>query len=253
MDTTPASAPEDDRLDALLGHLRHFIFRQLSFIDSQLARHEGKLLPQPLIRFLRRRWLIPAEAALRRAILIIAAGLEPEPRPASSPEKPLPQRAPSPRIDLPSEEIHRPRRRSARPVFRMSEPQPRPVIPSYLKAAEAARLTILDLTSPALATASTASPVRILPSPSSASDCFRRRLEALSAAYENPLQEARRWLRRHNAHVRQSHENQTPLRPPLSFVRPPGLHPRLGEEMSALLQDANRAAFNALALRRDTS
>lgn len=120
MDETPFQPPDDlDILNDLLGRARYFILDLIGFLDTALERLGNIPLSARVVRYLTRRALLPAEAALRRAIILMVLQLEPAPAaPARAPAKasarppaPPPQAAASPRA----------------PLFRMSEPQPRPV------------------------------------------------------------------------------------------------------------------------------
>ncbi|PKP80851.1 MAG: hypothetical protein CVT79_12565 [Alphaproteobacteria bacterium HGW-Alphaproteobacteria-18] len=114
MDTNPQS-PDDYALDHLLGRARLFIVELIAFIETALRR-----LPEhpsrQAVGYITRRALIPAETALRRAILLIAGTLD----------APAPKAAPGRASCPPAPPLQKIASAGRAPVFRMSEPQPRP-------------------------------------------------------------------------------------------------------------------------------
>lgn len=115
MDDTPFQPADDlDILDDLLGRTRYFILGLIGFIDTALERLGNTPLNARAVRYLMRRALLPAEAALRRAILLIATTLPP----------PAPARAPSRTIRQPAAAATGKPAAPRAPLFRMSEPQP---------------------------------------------------------------------------------------------------------------------------------
>ena len=120
MDTSPQPTDEVTVFDATVGLLeraRLFILDMMAFVDGIFGRLGSVPLSPKLARHLTRDALVPAEAALRRAILLLAADL-PIPvlhatKPRAAPDAAKP-RAPavSPKPDT-------------KPRFSMSEPPPR--------------------------------------------------------------------------------------------------------------------------------
>lgn len=208
--------------DYLLGMARFFILAAISRLQDAMAGCDWQTLPARIARQLIRYTLHPAEVALRRAILIIAAELTlppPHPKSQRSSDKT------APRLTAQS-------RKPRRPVFRLTEPEPRAsgTAPPFLP-----RITLLD--DAALAARSVPMPA---PSAPDLTAQLVSRLVALEHAAENPLQQAKRWLRRQE----RQRASGKPL-PRLSFLHIPGLSPRLSEEDTQLIKDLNTAAFRA--------
>ena len=224
MDTN-AQLPDDYALNDLLGRARLFIVELIAFIETALRRLPEHPSRQAL-GYITRRGLVPAETALRRAILLIASTLEaPAPRAASGKAARPPTPAP-----------HMPAAPAARaPVFRMSEPQPRPVKGAAPRAdhlPETLLPRLRVLTDDVLfAPPAQAKPA---PPPRDPATGFLRRLEALRRAYDDPVREARRWLRRKAA--------PGPRPPPISAGRIPGARRALGETANSLLRELTDAA-----------
>lgn len=185
-----------------------------------------------------RKWIAPAEATLRRVILLIAASIARREPPAHPRESAGRERQAPP----PAASGAAPRR----PVFRLTEPLPRQradELPEHLRP----RIRILD--DAALAAPSALPPAPRQPaSPEHLIARIERRLAALEAALADPARQARRWLRRR---VRQQ-ADKTPPKPPLAFRRIPGDGPHLSQMARDFLHYLNRAAFSILA-RPDTS
>lgn len=224
MDTN-AQLPDDHALDDLLGRARVFIVELIAFIETALRRLPGHPSRQAL-GYITRRALVPAETALRRAILLIASTLAaPAPRAASGKAARPPTPAP-----------HMPATLAARaPVFRMSEPQPRPArraapIAGHLPEALLPRIRLLT-DDVLFAPPAQAGPA---PPPRDPATGFFRRLEALRSAYDDPVREARRWLRRKAA--------PGPRPPPISTGKIPGARRALGETANSLLRELTAAA-----------
>ena len=183
--------PEYDATGALLERARLFILDMVAFIDGIFGRLGDIPLSAKLARHLTRHALVPAEAALRRAILILAADLPVpvlEDRPRAAPDAPAP-RAASPERGS----------RLRPPRFNMNEPPPRKAKDAapdpetdYLTEDQIPR--ILVLTDDILAARSTPPPPA--PPPRDPSASFRRRFAALQAALGDPRGEAERWARR---------------------------------------------------------
>ncbi len=192
----------DDPVNALLEEARQFVLRLLQYIDSVFLRLGTARPGNALLRKLTTYALVPAETALRRAILILADDM------------PIPQRAARARAmpGAPGPQpgaVSPPEARVPRaPAFNMREPQPRPKT-GYLSAADMPRIRVLTddvLCAPSPAAASPKDPVA----------SFTRRLAALHGALNNPRAVAARWLRRHFA-------GEVPKPCPLSPHRIPGL------------------------------
>lgn len=226
MEDTPLQPPDDlDILNDLLGRARYFILDLIGFLDTALERLGNTPLSARVVRYLTRRALLPAEAALRRAILLIVLKQAPEaPQPARAsakasarPPAPRPQASASPRA----------------PLFRMSEPQPRPAkypMAHYLPEALMPRITLL--TEAVLRTRPAAAPPPVPRDPAAA---FRRRFEALRAAYEDPASVARRWRRRCTASAATAARTLSP-------GKIPGAARSLGQNALSLLQELTQAA-----------
>lgn len=226
MEDMPLQPPDDlEILNHLLGRARYFILDLIGFLDTALERLGNIPLSARVVRYLTRRALLPAEAALRRAIILMVPQLEPAPAaPARAPAKasarppaPRPQAAASPRA----------------PLFRMSEPQSRPVKypeANYLPEDLMPRITLL--TDAVLR----ARPAAALPPvPRDPAAAFRRRFEALRAAYEDPASVARRWRRRCAASAATAART-------LSSGKIPGAARSLGQNALSLLQELTQAA-----------
>lgn len=234
MDSAPQPTEDTESLagtlDELLDRARHFILDLIVFIDARLAQLGNAPMSARLVRLLTRRALLPAEAALRRAIILIAATL-PAPGPSKTSTKP-----PS------SSHSRQPAAPARAPVFCMSEPQPRAGLrpaarnlPETLPEHLLPRLTLL--TEAALCTRSPAPAPA--PRPSDPAASFHRRLTALCIAFQDPFREARRW-RRHQAARRPG------ARPPLA-PKIPGARKSLGETRLNLLRELTTSAEAALA------
>lgn len=231
MDTNP-QPPDDYALDHLLGRARIFIAELTAFIETALRR-----LPEYPSRralgYITRRALIPAETALRRAILLIASTLE----------TPAPKAAPGKASGPPGPPLQKGASAARAPVFRMSEPQPRPprdtgAAPKAACLPEALLPRILALTDDILF--APPAPVKPAPPPRDTAFGFLRRLDALRRAYDDPVREARRWLRRKAA------PGSLPL--PISSGKIPGARRSLGEAALSLLRELTDAAQRSLAL-----
>jgi len=227
---TEDQIPEEDALSYLLGRARWFILNLIDFIDTALARLPASP-PRQAIAYLTRRALLPAEAALRRAILLIASEMEmPVPRaPRAKPKRPA---APPLRRQAPA---------ARAPVFSMSEPPPRPtkakvILPEADYLPEHLLPRIRSLTDDVLSAPSPPSPPALAaPDPGAR---FFRRLAALRQAYDDPRREARRWLRRNAAPA------QRPA--PIASEKIPGLRRALGADAQTLLRELTETALRAL-------
>ena len=204
---------EFDATGALLERARLFILDMVAFIEGIFGRLGDVPLTARLARHLTRHALVPAEFALRRAILIIAADL-PVPVLKTRPQAPD---APAPRA-APSERASQPRP----PRFNMNEPPPRKAREGAFHP-EADYLTddqlprILVLTGDILAARSPPPPPARPPRDASAS--FRRRFAALQAALSDPHGEAQRWARRRIRDMARPGAVQRSLPVPLALPR----------------------------------
>ncbi|MBA4225504.1 MAG: hypothetical protein C0456_02645 [Hyphomonas sp.] len=227
---TEDQIPEEDALNYLLGRARWFILNLIDFIDTALARLPASP-PRQAIAYLTRRALLPAEAALRRAILLIASEMEmpvpraPRAKPTRPPAPPLRRQAPADRA----------------PIFRMSEPPPRPakaesIVPKADYLPEHLLPRICILTDDVLG----APPPPPLPAPAARDPGARffRRLAALRQAYDDPRREARRWLRRNAA--------PAPRPAPIISEKIPGMRRALGPDAQALLRELTEKALRTL-------
>ncbi|MFN7054162.1 hypothetical protein [Hyphomonas sp.] len=220
----PLPALEEDALDRLLGEAREMVTALIGLAAAALG-----VLPRPAapaaIRAITNRVILPAEAALRRAILLIAGTLAPEPRRASQP----PARSASP---APAAASPKPRR----PAFRLTEPQPRSGT-GHLPPGFVPRITLMDASA-------ARSPSPGAPDPAELLSRLERRLTALAAAAGNPVREARRWLRRQE-NITPSTDGIAP-RPPLAFHPIPGDSKHLAPPFRTTLTALNTAAAQAL-------
>lgn len=179
------------------------------------------------LRHIFRHLLRPAEAALRRAIYLLADTLDPEPAPSVA--KPAHPRAGGGLV----RQVATPRT----PAFRLTEPQPRPPA-NTPPVAMRPRISIAGLAPPP-------SP-RPAPDPVRLEDRLHRRLAAFDAAFRDPVRAARRLLR--------LLARRTARGPVLAFTRIPGLTARsLDDHGRALLVDMNTAIIAAFARGTDTS
>ena len=194
---TAAPQPTDDPVFNLLEQARQFILRLTAYIDSIFERLGTARPSNALLRKLTAYALVPAEAALRRVVLILAAH---QPLPERPKPRALPNAAKRGTTPFSPQKTAEPRA----PVFNMREPQPRPK-PDFLTPGEMPRIRLLTddvLRAPA-------------PAPRDLSASFTRRLMALHAALNDPHAVAARWLRRHFA-------GPVPKPCPLSPHRIPG-------------------------------
>lgn len=214
----PASPPDStDRLDQLLGEARSLVLDLISLAA-------GVLMLDVSLRGLRKamgRYIVPAEAAMRRAIILIASTLT---LPASKAAK----RA------TPAKRAKPARRRVSLggadrdPVFRLTEPSG----PANTGAGA--------IPVPALAETKARAPRRPADFAAFAAR-FARRLAALEAACADPAAEARRWLLK-------ARKAAARAEPPgaLRFGRIPGNRPHLGPARRQTLFRLNEAAQHLL-------
>jgi hypothetical protein len=214
----PSETPNAE--DDLLLRAEHLIAWLIALARQALEAAASGPFRLGALRRLVREVVQPAEAALRRAIVLIAAGL---PLPAPAPKRPPPARTPG--EASPSDRAPRP------PCFRLDDPAPRPA--AGKRPARAS-------------TPSPAHPPRPPRDPAAAEARLMRRIEALERAFDNPLAEARRLQRR---------RARAASRPPrLSLGRIPGQDTDILEgEGAALLMALDAAAGEALREAPDSS
>ena len=232
MDTAPQPTDEDLALDALLERARIFILDLMIFLEGIFDRLGSVPLSARLARRLTRDALIPAETALRRAILILAASL-PVPviaaRVAKGPAKPRAAADPLP--------LGRP------PRFNMKEPAPRPrkhaaTHPEADYLAEDQLPRILALTD-AILFAPPAPPQKPAPARPDIAGSFLRRFAALQAADQDANGEAERWARRRVRAAARPGADPRPLPSPLPRPRLAKSVPR---DTVSLLEELTNAA-----------
>lgn len=223
-----APQPTDDPVYVLLERARLFILDMVAFVDGIFGRLGDVPLTARLARHLTRHALVPAELALRRAILIIAADL---PVPVLKTRAQAPD-APAPRAD-PSERASQPRP----PRFNMNEPPPHKTkeaafLPATDYLTEDHLPRILVLTDDILAARS--APPEPAPPPRDPTASFRRRFAALQGALSDPHGEAQRWARRRIREMARPGAVQRSLPVPLPLPR---LARAVGPNVHDLIRD----------------
>ena len=94
------AAPEQNRIDGLIGQAALLAIWLADELRRRLVPLPGQLLETRLLRHLVRHYLLPAEAAVRRAVHLIAADMtlpQPAPRAARTAARKLPPKRRSPR------------------------------------------------------------------------------------------------------------------------------------------------------------
>ena len=228
MSETYPQTEEASPLRVLIGHANSLILGMIVLARAALAGFGAAPVPRAAARLILRRFVLPAEAALRRLILMVAATFPPvilRPRMAR-----VGKGAPPP---------PRPGAANSRPVFCLTEPQPRVRLPL----APLPRIRFLDV---AQAPAKIADPQA---EDAAFSGRLLRRLLALEAAFENPQGEARRLLRRDAARAAKG----APARAMLSFFRIPGDTPGLHDTSRSILKEVNQIASTAQLPQPDSS
>ena len=181
----PADFPEDR--SALLCEADHLINWLLAQIALYLS--PGIVRTLPMLKGILADYLLPAEAALRRMIHILAAAI---------PEKPerralLPRKAGE--VSAKQTEGEAPRRSAFRtPLFRLTEPQPHPPTDHRRPTGPGPRISIPGIT-PRPAPPPPREPRRPL-DPIDLEARLLRRIDALKAAFIDPIRAARRLQRR---------------------------------------------------------
>ncbi|ABI75508.1 hypothetical protein HNE_0608 [Hyphomonas neptunium ATCC 15444] len=225
--------PEDETSPgALIRRASSLALGLIVLARAALARFDDASVPRRAAGLVLRKFILPAEAIVRRAILVLAATLPPvrpgaHAKPKGQGKPPPPPKSGAPRA----------------PIFCLTEPLPRPAIRAAKaapKVDEGPRISLLDWSAPAPAL-----PPKIRPKADEAVHCARllRRLAALENAYADILGQARRYLRRRAAAARSG----APSKAPLSFSRIPGNTRHLLQEFRFVLEDMNLAASETLA------
>ena len=252
MDYAPRPLKLKTAHDGLIGRTRRFVLSLVAEIEERLPPGEGAIIPAALIRRLMRNWLIPAEAAMRRAILLIAASL---PLPPLAALIPAAASAPAPPQASPRKSPEDGARKSSRtPVFSMKEPRRRSKADDT--AADQLRRSLLQAAAMDRPCRPLA-PLRPLRSPTEEAarlqERFLCRLDALAFAMGNPEREAERFLRRQEKEA-EKHRQIGALPPlPISFQRPSGLGEETDPQFISLLIDLNAAVAPLFPARPNTS
>lgn len=215
----PTPQPADHPHGALLSEAHHLLVWLIETLHGVLCRPGASL---KTLRLWTREYLTPAEAAMRRALRLLADGLAPIPvriqNNSAPPPAGQPARAATPRP----------------PLFRLGEPAPRP---RTLPLAQRPQISIAGTAPPP--------PARLSRTPDAAvlQASLLRRLEALERAFADPMRHARRLVR----------QRCPARRLTLSYMSIPGARARcLAAEGQTLLTRLNDAALKA-ELRTDTS
>lgn len=218
--------PDDPQRRALLGRASHFIGWLLTQIAGSLA---GPRNPKALREVLNL-YLKPAEAAFRRALLLVVDLI---------PDTPAPKKAGNAPASFPchpgrSRDPGKPRT----PVFRLTEPLPRARPPAdRIPEHQRPRISIIGVTP---RPAPKAPPKRAPTDPARLEANILRRVAALEAAFDNPLKAARR-LKRLRARLRTARTT----RPLLAFLAIPGFASKqIGAEGALILRELNDLVFD---------
>ncbi len=263
MDHSPRPLKHKTAHDGLISRARRFVLSLVEEIEDRLPAGEGAVIPATLVRTLMQCWLVPAEAAMRRAILLIAAAMpfvpqaQPAPLPASTP-------APSPAPQAPPRKAAEggARLSSRTPIFNMKEPRPGlkagAAEESRLRASLLQAASAMDRPCPPLA------PLPPVRSPAEEAarlqarlqESFLSRLDALAFAMGNPEREAERWLRRQEREAHQRLQEGAPPAPelsPVSLRKPSGLGNEVDPEFVSLLIELNAAVVPLFPAGANTS
>lgn len=260
MDHSPRPLKHKTAHDGLISRARRFALSLVEKIEDRLPAGEDAVIPASLVRMLMQSWLVPAEAAMRRAILLIAAAMPfvPQaPQPASAP-------APSPAPQtLPRKAAESGARPSSRtPIFNMKEPRPGLMAgaaeESRLRASLLQAAAAMDRPCPPLA------PLPPVRSPAEEAarlqarlqEGFLTRLDALAFAMGNPEREAERWLRRQEREAYQRRQEGAPTAPelsPVSLRKPSGIARNADPEFISLLIELNAAVVPLFPAGANTS
>lgn len=234
MSDTPPPPEDQSSLAALMGRAASLALGLISLARAALAQFGPAPPPAGYTRFILRRYVVPAEATVRRAILVLAATLPlPVLRGAAASARPPGPAAPAPPA-------------TRYPVFCLTEAAPRARRPGPAPEAALPRILFLDTPMPAAPTPKS----RPLTDEVEAISETRllRRLFALERAYLDPQREVRRYLRRR---ARDGAKGRAPRR--LAFMRIPGNTRHLYAPFRDVLQAMNTAAQDTLLERSDTS
>lgn len=216
-----------DEADSLIGWL-------IAQLDELLA--PGTVRPRPMLAAICRHFLLPAEAALRRIIHLIAAKLEP-----SAPKRNalLPrsrERCPEGTEGEAGAEPAKPRT----PLFRLTEPLPGGGGPRRAKPDLNTGPRIRNFDDPVIRP-----PVRAEPDPSVYEASLLRRLAALKAAFAHPTKAARR--------LQRLALRTAPEKPVLSLWRIPGFTSKpITDEGRDVLDRLNTAVARTRTAWHDT-
>lgn len=236
MNETPPSPEDKSSLGALMGRATSLALGLISLAHAALARYRAAPPPLAVARLILRRFILPAESTVRRAILVLASTLPPLVRRAGAVSEGQGNRVPPPR-----NEAHR------LPVFRLSETLPRPAARG---GQDWPRISVLDCAPPLAAL-----PAQVNPETDEALIAARlfprllRRLQALEIAYLDPIAQARRYLRRRAA----ENAGGKPARSPLCFASIPGDTCHLHQAFRIVLGHMNTAALHTLLPAPDSS
>lgn len=227
MDTSAAPSPPD--IDPLVHKAAHLALWLAAELRGLLAAAPGKVFGLPFLRHVLRDYLVPAEAALRRAVHLMAAGMAPLRAPPRR-FRPLPRAIP----------VLYPVRRAPRPpVFRLTERVPAPPT-DHISERLRPRIRVIGPPSPP------PPPARAARVPVPFEDRLRRRAAAFHAAMKNPAAEARRLLR--------LRARLAAPRPLLHFAKIPGYRARpLNDEARSTLYEANTELLTHHQQRPNTS
>ena len=230
MSQTDPQTEEASPLRVLIGHATSLALGLIVLARAALAGFGDAPVPRAAARLILRRFILPAEATVRRAVLAIAATLPPvivRPRGARAGKG----RPPPPR----------PAGARGLPAFCLTEPQPRVRRPL----APLPRIRFLDVATPPAPVKENRSPA----DDAAVSARLLRRLQALEIAWQRPYDQARRLLRRRAAEAAKG----APAKPLLSFFRIPGDTPGLDETSRGILKEMNQLAAAAQLLQPDSS
>lgn len=230
----PLPFPEDPRYRALVAEAVHFITWLLDTLGDSLA--PGSDRSHKSLRWLNTHLLLPAEAAVRRALHILADTLAPAPSRLAPAGVGRPSAPPQPKAG--------PQRVS----FRLTEPLLRPKT-DYLPLNQRPRITLIGVTP---RPAPKPPKPRLAPNPVHVEADLLTRFAALEAVLDNPLKAARRLQRLKARLAARWKKRRQPARPLLAYLAVPGAaSEQIGPEGIRILRALNEAAF-ALA-RTDTS
>lgn len=229
MTETPPPSDQPDPHRALIDSGDGLTRWYIEEITALLAPEPGKVFGAGLLRWILRHFLLPAEAVLRRTVHLIAATLPP-----LVAVKPASRTSAHPRT---GGRLARQIRNPRTPLFRLTEPQPRPRT-NYLPVGQRPRISVPGITPPVPAKSASAQDRA-----EALEARLRRRLAAITAAWDDPDKAALR-LQRLRARGKIRH-------PALAFFKIPGARASTLNDVAApILRDLNSAAFDAAAASR---